>query len=197
MEAYEEMLNESKLEYNNEIVGQVEQLGKDISALNSKLVCIRFKIERKCIKNGAREERRQSIHKLEVEKNLLFHPKKDRSKSIPNINMNLRLKALKDMKEDIIIRRSKISDEIHEDEYELIVPVNHYNYNSIKREILEKPIEVTFTPQVRNKRVIKEHDSEQSVGGINDEEEKKEIIEEERSASEHQDSARNPKIEYY
>ena len=39
-----------------------------VSNLNSKLVCIRFKIERKCIKNGVREERRQSIIKLEQEK---------------------------------------------------------------------------------------------------------------------------------
>jgi hypothetical protein len=53
-----------------------KKLKLDISAVNSKLVCIRFRIERKYIKNGAREERRQSIHKLEMEKNLMFHPKK-------------------------------------------------------------------------------------------------------------------------
>jgi len=71
--------------------------------VNSKLVSIRFKIERKCIKNEAREERRQSIHKLEMEKKVVFHPKKARSSSIPTINMNLRLKALKDMKEDLLM----------------------------------------------------------------------------------------------
>ena len=35
--------------------------------LDSKLVSFRFRIERKCIKVGARETRRASIHKLEVE----------------------------------------------------------------------------------------------------------------------------------
>ena len=43
----------------------VSELGSSVSNLNSKLVSIRFKIERKSIKNGAREERRASIHKLE------------------------------------------------------------------------------------------------------------------------------------
>ena len=46
--------------------------------LDSKLVSFRFRIERKCIKVGARETRRASIHKLEVEKNIAFHPKRDR-----------------------------------------------------------------------------------------------------------------------
>jgi hypothetical protein len=87
-----------------------------VSNLNSKLVCIRFKIERKCIKNGVREERRQSIIKLEQEKNLNFHPKKDRSKSIPIINMNIRLKALKEMKEQTLMKKSKIADEFNDDE---------------------------------------------------------------------------------
>ena len=87
-------------------------LEHDISLVNSKLACIKFKIERKCIKNGAREERRASIHKLEQEKNVQFHPKRDRSKSIPMINMNLRLLALKDMKEDLLMRRGRMGDEI-------------------------------------------------------------------------------------
>ena len=86
------------------------------SNLNSKLVGLRFKIERKCIKNDVREERRKSIIKLEMEKNLNFHPKRDRSKSNPIINMNIRLKALKEMKEDILMKKSKIAEEIN-DEY--------------------------------------------------------------------------------
>jgi len=64
------------------------------------------------IKNCAKEDRRQSIQKLEMEKNLQFHPKKDRSKSIPTININLRLEALKEMKEDLLMRKCKISEEI-------------------------------------------------------------------------------------
>jgi|DEB0MinimDraft_12_1074336.scaffolds.fasta_scaffold113127_2 hypothetical protein len=53
--------------------------------------------------------------------------------------MNCRLEALKDMKEDLLMRRCKISDEIEEDEPELKIPVMEYNYNDIKRKIMEKP----------------------------------------------------------
>ena len=121
--------------------------------MNSKLACIKFKIERKCIKNGAREERRASIHKLEMEKNLLFHPKNSRSKSIPTINMDLRIEALKDMKEDLLMRRSKISDEITEDELELLLPVIELNYNDINRKIMANPIIVSVIPEVPKMRV--------------------------------------------
>lgn len=113
---------------------------------------IRFKIERKCIKNGAREDRRQSIHKLEIEKNLQFHPKKDRSKSIPTINMNLRLEALKDIKEDLLMRKSKISDEIKPEEEILLPPVMEYNYNDIRRYIMAEPI---IVPVVAEKRQLR------------------------------------------
>lgn len=54
--------------------------------------------------------------------------------------MNLRLKALKHMKEDLLLRRSQIKDEINKDDYELLVRVQPYSFNDIKREILEKPI---------------------------------------------------------
>lgn len=47
------------------VEAQVNDMHKTNGNMNSKLVCIRFKIERKSIKNGAREERRASIHKLE------------------------------------------------------------------------------------------------------------------------------------
>ena len=104
--------------------------------MNSKILCMKFNIDRKFIKNEAREVRRQSIHKLEMEKNLIFRPKKDRSKSIPTINMNLRLKALKHMKEDLLLKRSKIKDEIQKDDYELLVGILPYSYNDMKREIM-------------------------------------------------------------
>jgi hypothetical protein len=97
----------------------LEEIEKEVCSVNSKLLCIRFNIDRKFIKNEAREVRRQSIHKLEIEKNLIFRPKKDRSKSIPTINMNLRLKALKHMKEDLLLRKSKIKDEISRDDLQL------------------------------------------------------------------------------
>jgi hypothetical protein len=57
----------------------MDVLKEELGQIKSKLVCMRFKIERKCIKNDAKEQRRQSIHKLEVERNLIFRPKKDRS----------------------------------------------------------------------------------------------------------------------
>ena len=104
------------------------------------------------IKQGAREERRKSIHKLELEKNLSFHPKRDRSKSIPTINMNLRLQALKDMKEDLLLRRCKILDEIEKDELELKIPIKTYNFNNIKRKILYQPIMVPEVIEPPKKR---------------------------------------------
>jgi|TARA_B110001450_G_C17498286_1_gene431187 hypothetical protein len=57
---------QSRANHNKEVQERLSLLSKDLSQLNSRLVGIRFKIERKCIKNGAREERRQSIHKLEI-----------------------------------------------------------------------------------------------------------------------------------
>jgi hypothetical protein len=130
------------------------------------LACIKFKIERKCIKNGAREERRASIHKLEQERNIQFHPKRDRSKSIPMINMNLRLLALKDMKEDLLMRRGKISDEIDEEELELQVPVMEYNFNDIKRDLVEKPYIETVVPEILPKRYKPDPDSNEESKNI-------------------------------
>ena len=118
------------------VIPKVQHLKNLSNLLNSKMAGIRFKIDRKMIKQGARDSRRQSIHKIEIEKNLVFHPKRDRSKSIPTINMNLRLQALKDMKEDLLMRRCKIQDEIGEDEIELKVAINEYNYNDIRRDIM-------------------------------------------------------------
>jgi|APSaa5957512535_1039671.scaffolds.fasta_scaffold78511_1 hypothetical protein len=54
--------------------------------------------------------------------------------------MNLRLEALKDIKEDLLMRKSKISDEINSDEDQLILPVMEYNFNSIDRKIMDKPV---------------------------------------------------------
>lgn len=85
------MLEASRKKHQTQVVEKVKNLQTDINQLNSKLAGIKFKIDRKMIKQGARDERRLSIHKLEKEKNLSFHPKKDRSKSIPTININLRL----------------------------------------------------------------------------------------------------------
>jgi len=67
--------------------------------------------------------------------------------------MNLRLEALKDMKEDLLMRRCKISDEIEANELMLIVPVMEYNFNDIKREIRPHPINVTLAPKVIQMRV--------------------------------------------
>jgi len=65
--------------------------------------------------------------------------------------MNIRLEALKDMKEDLLMRRCKISDEVLDDELELKIPVMEYNYNDIKRSIMDKPqtIMVKKPPKLR------------------------------------------------
>ena len=81
-----------------------------------------------------------------------FHPKRDRSKSIPVINMNIRLKALKEMKEEILMKKSKIAEEINDEEVNCFVPVMFYNHNDIQREILDKPVEMFFKPEILEKR---------------------------------------------
>ena len=88
-----------------------------------------------------------------MEKNLQFHPKKDRSKSIPTINMNLRLEALKDMKEDLLLHRCKISEEIDENDVEVVLPVLGYNFNDIKRKIMPQPRYVQEPVPKINKRL--------------------------------------------
>ena len=67
----------------------------------------------------------------------MFHPKRDRSKSIPIVNMNLRLKSLKDMKEDMLIKKSRVNGEILPKDFELKVPVHEYAYNDMQRNILQ------------------------------------------------------------
>ena len=52
--------------------------------------------------------------------------------------MNIRLKALKEMKEEILMKKSKIADEINDEDTISVVPVLFYNHNSIYREILKK-----------------------------------------------------------
>ena len=105
------------------MINKVKDLYRDVNNFNSKLSSIRFKFERKCIKNEAKDVRRESIIKLEQEKNLNFNPKKDRSKSIQVINMNLRLKALKEMKEEILLKKSKITSKVNDENVNSFYPV--------------------------------------------------------------------------
>ena len=51
--------------------------------------------------------------------------------------MNIRLKALKEMKEEILMKKSKIAEEINDDELNCQVPVLYYNHNNILRKILD------------------------------------------------------------
>ena len=87
-----------------------------------------------------------------------FHPKRDRSKSIPIINVNLRLKALKDLKEEIKIKKNKVPHEIENHEEELIVPVLEYGYNHISREIMDHPIEKEIILTQPKRRVSHQDD---------------------------------------
>lgn len=66
--------------------------------------------------------------------------------------MNLRLEALKDIKEDLLMRKSKISDEINPDEEELVLPVMEYNFNDINRPILLEP---EIVPVVTEKKKLR------------------------------------------
>lgn len=43
------------------------------------------------------------------------------------------------MKEDLLLKRSKIKDEITKDDYEVQVKVQPFCYNDINRKIMEKP----------------------------------------------------------
>jgi hypothetical protein len=43
--------------------------------------------------------------------------------------MNIRLKALKEMKEEILMKKSKIADEILDEDISCVVPVLCYNHN--------------------------------------------------------------------
>lgn len=70
--------------------------------------------------------------------------------------MNLRLEALKDIKEDLLMRKSKISDEINPDEEDLVLPVMEYNYNDINRFIMPEPIIVPIEIPVKKLRLIPE-----------------------------------------
>jgi len=182
MDLNEEIYKQSKENFDTTVTDRVKGLEDSINQMNSKLACIKFKIERKCIKNGAREERRASIHKLEIEKNLLFHPKNSRSKSIPTINMDLRIEALKERKEDLLMRRSKISDEINEDELELVLPVIELNYNDIKRKIMANPIIVSVIPEVPKARVSPRRDNDMDNASAHIEEEKQQ-----QSSSQHKE----------
>ena len=123
--------------------------------MRSKCAGIKFKIDRKMIKQGAQDERRMSIHKLEQRKNLLFRPKyeKNRSKSIPTINANIRLQALKDMKEELLMQKTMQSFEFGADELEPRVLIHEYSFNDIKRQILPHPVHQLVYPDVRPKRM--------------------------------------------
>lgn len=68
--------------------------------------------------------------------------------------MNFRLKALKEMKEDLMIGRSLVPNEFLENEFEFRPQVLYYNYNDIKREILEEPVEVKVPLIKERKRFV-------------------------------------------
>lgn len=62
--------------------------------------------------------------------------------------MNIRLKALKEMKEEILMKKSKIADEINDEDINCFIPVLFYNHNDIYRDILNKPAEIYIKPEI-------------------------------------------------
>ena len=148
------MLEESRQRAQEEAAEQLQKLEEQMGTLNSKLVSIKFKIERQSIKNGAREERRNSIHRLEIEKNLVFRPKRDRAKSIPTIHNNHRLKALREIKGQLTTNENKIPEEFTANDFEVSVPVHEYCFNDIKRDIMDAPVEEPWYPDKRKKKSL-------------------------------------------
>lgn len=56
------------------------------------------------------------------------------------------------MKEDLLLRRSKIKDEITKDDYELLIRIQPYSFNDIKREIMMQPeIQEIKTPGLKKR----------------------------------------------
>ena len=55
MEENEKMLQDCKDNFENVIKMKMEEITKDVGQVNSKLLCIRFNIDRKFIKNEARD----------------------------------------------------------------------------------------------------------------------------------------------
>jgi hypothetical protein len=45
--------------------------------------------------------------------------------------MNLRLKALKEMKKEILLKKRKIASKVNDEDANCFVPVLYYNHNSI------------------------------------------------------------------
>ena len=66
--------------------------------------------------------------------------------------MNIRLKALKEMKEEILMKKSKIAEEINNEEVYCFVPALFYNHNDIHRNILSKPVEIFVKPEIAELR---------------------------------------------
>ena len=58
MEENDRVFEECKKNFDNQVKNKLEDLKKEVGLVNSKLLCIRFNIDRKFIKNEAREVRR-------------------------------------------------------------------------------------------------------------------------------------------
>ena len=79
--------------------------------------------------------------------------------------MNLRLEALKDIKEDLLMRKSKISDEINPDEEELVPPVMEYNFNDINRHIMLEPVIVPVVAEKKKLRLVPDPSQVEEAAG--------------------------------
>jgi hypothetical protein len=117
-------------------------LQQNLGEARQRIVSIKFKMERRGIKSGLKEERKRSIFKLEQEKNLVFNPRKGRSQSLPNIHAQFRVKAIKEMREDILLAKYTAPNEFKQNETLSKVRVSQFNFNDIGREILEQPVEI-------------------------------------------------------
>ena len=157
------MLENSRHNHETAVKERLAKLFDNANQMESKIAGIKFKIERKCIKNNIKEERRMSIHRLELEKDLNFHPKKSRANSQPEIKVSVRLEALKDMKEELLLRRCKIAEEVLEDEPEIKIPTLEYCFNDINRKILDQPKKVKKYKTIVKPRLSKQDNPRESL----------------------------------
>ena len=61
--------------------------------------------------------------------------------------MNLRLKSLKEMKEDMLMKKSRVGEELTSHDLELKVPIMEYDFNDIGRKILLEHYKMMVTKE--------------------------------------------------
>jgi hypothetical protein len=144
MEQDRQMLEEAMKRVAGEVEKKVTSIEQSTQSINSKLLTIKYRIARQAIKDEARQERRNSIHKLEMEKNLNIRPQRSRSVSLGGAAQQI--KVLKVIKDALFDKELQNVREFHQGDFEIKVPTKEYSYNDMNREILSSPQNLPFQP---------------------------------------------------